>query len=57
MIVKVIASSYLGKYTQRYESVASIEVQQGARVKDLTSLLELPEGESFIVAVWKACHL
>ncbi len=51
MIVQVIASGNLRKYTHRYESLASIEIQDGAKVKDLIALLELPEEESFIVAV------
>ena len=51
MIVKVIASGNLRKYTKPYESVASVEIQDGAKIKDLIALLELPEEESFIVAV------
>jgi sulfur carrier protein ThiS len=51
MIVKVVASGYLRNYTQGYKSVASVEVQEGAKVKDLIALLELSEEESFIVAV------
>ena len=51
MKVQVIASGYLRKYTQSYESVASIDIDEGARVKDLITLLEVPEEESFIVAV------
>jgi sulfur carrier protein ThiS len=51
MIIQVIASGYLRKFTQSHASLASIELQEGARVKDLISLLELSDEESFIVAV------
>jgi len=51
MIVQVIASGYLKKYSGRNTSLASIEIHEGARVKDLVALLELPEDERFIVAV------
>jgi sulfur carrier protein ThiS len=51
MIIQVITSGYLRKYVQRSTSVASIDIQEGARVKDLAALLELPEDEHFIVAV------
>lgn len=51
MKVQVIASFYLRKYTQSYESVASIEIKEGAKVKDLVAGLEVPEEDSFIVAV------
>ena len=51
MQIRVIASGYLKKYTQSDSSVASIEVEEGATVKDLVTLLELPEEESFIFAI------
>jgi len=49
--VQVIASGYLKKYTQSDVSVASIEIEEGATVRDLVTLLELPEEESFIIAI------
>lgn len=51
MIVQVITSGDLRKYTQSNASVASIEIQEKAKVKELIAYLGLPEEESFIVAV------
>jgi sulfur carrier protein ThiS len=51
MIVQVIASGHLRKFSQPHVSLSSIELQEGARVKDLIALLDLSEEESFIVAV------
>ena len=51
MQIKVIASGYLKKYTQSDSSVASIEIEEGTTVRDLVTLLELPEEESFIIAI------
>jgi sulfur carrier protein ThiS len=51
MQVKVIASGYLKKYTRSDSSVAIIEVEEGATVRDLVILLDLPEEESFIIAI------
>ena len=51
MKVQVIASGYLRKFTQSDVSVASIEIEEGATVRDLVTLLELPEEESFIIAI------
>jgi sulfur carrier protein ThiS len=51
MYIQVIASGYLKKYTQSDSSVASIEIKEGATIRDLVTLLELPEEESFIIAI------
>ena len=51
MQIRVIASGYLKKYTQSDSSVASIEIKDGATIRDLVTLLELPEEESFIIAI------
>jgi sulfur carrier protein ThiS len=51
MQVQVIVSGYLKKYTKSDASVGSIEIKEGATVRDLVALLELPEEESFIIAV------
>ena len=51
MQIQVIASGYLKKFNQSHASVASIQIKEGATVRDLVTLLELPEEESFIVAI------
>jgi sulfur carrier protein ThiS len=51
MYIQVIASGYLKKFTQSDSSVASIEIKEGATIRDLVTLLELPEEESFIIAI------
>jgi sulfur carrier protein ThiS len=51
MQVQVIVSGYLKKFTQSDASVAFIEIEEEATVRDLVELLGLPEEESFIIAV------
>ena len=51
MQVQVIISGYLKKFTHSDSSIATIEIDEGASVRDLVALLELPEEESFIIAV------
>lgn len=51
MQIQVIASGYLKKFTKSDSSVASIVIDDGATVRDLVTLLDLPEEESFIIAI------
>ena len=51
MQVQVIASGYLKKFTRSDISIATIEIEDGATVRDLVNLLQLPEEESFIIAI------
>ena len=51
MQVQVIISGYLKRFTHSDSSIATIEIDEGATVRDLVTLLELPEEESFIIAI------